>query len=354
MLPFIIAGIASVAAAAIGAGAAAHNTNSQKEMNEQNISAQEKMNEQQMEMYQQQLDWSKHQQHVTWQREDTALQRMVEDSQAAGLSPLAGVSGHNSGTVVSQPSLPNMSAPQGIAPQFDASGIQAGLMETANLAYLYDKMNSDVNMQKAQMDLEREKLSAQLSMHDDQLSQDLSKLLSTQNHEKEMLELEKIVQQNATILSAHNGNVKLYYETNKYNAAIQEWAEGYQDIVNEFTSQSQSQSQNTSGGLNAFGTGGNLGTGSSESSSVQNSANLQAALEGYCKVNPFPVIVGKDGAWKSESDFYNFLFKSAKLQKSSKKSEEKSSADYEKTVTETGATSGVPGKQYSYNFSDRY
>lgn len=313
-----------------------------------NTVSQHQNNQKMMDLYQDQLDWSKHQQQITWDREDTALQRMVEDAQAAGLSPLSGVSGHNSGSVVSQPSLPSL-----VAPQFDASQIQSGLMETANLAYLYDKMDSDVNIEKAQQDLEREKLSAQLSMHDDQLSQDLSKLMSTQNHEKEMLELEKIVQQNATILSAHNGNVKLYYEKNKYNAAIQEWAEGYQQIVNEFTSESQSSSQNGSGGLSVVGTGANLGTGSSESSSVQNSANLQAAIEGYCKVNPFPVIVGENGAWKSEADFYDFLFKSAKLQKSSKKSEE-SSAAYENTVKETGATSGVPGKQYSYNFSDRY
>ncbi len=297
----------------------------------------------QLELYQQQFDWAKHVQQQTWQREDTALQRMVEDAQAAGLSPLSGLSGHASGSTVSAPSMPNL-----VTPQVDGASLQNGLQATANLAYMYDKLKSDESLTKASQDIQRTQLAQQLQMHNDTLSQDMAKLLTSHNHEKEMLNLEKVVQNNATILTAHKGNVKVFYDKEKYQSAVEQWAEGYESIVNEF--QSVSQSNNTSGGVSVLGTGANLSDG--DSASVNSAPNLQAAIEGYISVNPFPVLCGPDGAWRTESEFYKFAFKSAKLQYDSKTKTEEAFNNVPIKVEE--ATNSVPGKQFSYSFSDRY
>lgn len=299
----------------------------------------------QLELYQDQFDWNKHVQQQTWQREDTALQRMVEDAQAAGISPLSGVSGHASGSTVSAPSMPSL-----VTPQVDGASLQDGLQSTANLAYMYDKLKSDESLAKASQDIQRTQLAQQLQMHNDTLSQDMSKLLASHNHEKEMLNLEKVVQNNATILTAHKGNVKVFYDKSKYQSAVEQWAEGYESIVNEF--QSVSQSNNTSGGVSVLGTGANLSDG--DSASVNNATNLQQAIEAYISVNPFPVLCGSDGAWKTESEFYKFAFKSAKLQFDSTKKDPTKEAFNNVPIKVEEATNSVPGKQFSYSFSDRY
>lgn len=306
-----------------------------------NVIQQNKTQRKQLELYQDQFDWNKHVQQQTWQREDTALQRMVEDAQSAGISPLSGLSGHASGSTVSAPSMPNL-----VTPQIDGASLQDGLQSTANLAYMYDKLKSDESLAKASQDIQRTQLAQQLQMHNDTLSQDMAKLLSSHNHEKEMLNLEKVVQNNATILTAHKGNVKVFYDKSKYQSAVEQWAEGYESIVNEF--QSVSQSTNNSGGVSVLGVGANLSDG--DSASVNNSSNLQQAVEAYISTNPFPVLCGSDGAWRTEAEFYKFAFKAAKLQNNPTK--EETFKDVPLKVED--AQNSVPGKQFSYNFSDRY
>lgn len=313
----MIGGILSGIGGLIGIGVSAHQSNenrdSQEQMNAQNIAATKEINQKNLEMYQQQLDYQKAVQQETWSREDTAIQRQIEDSLAAGISPLANMNGHSSGNIAALPSLPNQHVPQGIAPQFDASGIQAGLMETANLGYLYSKMRSEEHLKKAEQDIQRDHLSMQLSMHKDKLAQDLSVLLSTQDHDKQMLLQESIVQNNANILLQHKGNVNIIYDKKEYELRIEQWARGYQDVVNSYISNSQSTSTSLSGNALSVGLSGST----SESDSVNNSTNLDAALEGYLAANPYPVYCGSDGLWKTPAQFYDYastiVSKSAKV-----------------------------------------
>ncbi|QCS36813.1 DNA pilot protein [Tortoise microvirus 10] len=57
-----------------------------------------------------QFDWSKAQQEIQYNRQDTALQRAVSDAEMAGLSPLAALGSTGAGSTVSSPSF---SAPSG-------------------------------------------------------------------------------------------------------------------------------------------------------------------------------------------------------------------------------------------------
>lgn len=79
-------GIGALVAGLAAAAVSAYNTKKTQEANEANIEAQEKIN-------QENKNFTEEQNEITREREDTALQRKVNDAQAAGLSPLAAISG---------------------------------------------------------------------------------------------------------------------------------------------------------------------------------------------------------------------------------------------------------------------
>lgn len=83
---------------------------SSKSVAEKNLSQQQKN-----------LDYQKHVQEQTWQREDTAIQRRKADLQAAGFNPwiAAGGNGANSGSIVSTQAPQNQFNPQ---PYYQAFG----------------------------------------------------------------------------------------------------------------------------------------------------------------------------------------------------------------------------------------
>lgn len=272
-----------------------------------NTVSQHNINQQQMELYNQQLDWSKAVQQETWNREDTALQRRVEDAQAAGISPLASVNGHSSGTVVSQPSLPSQ-----VAPQFDASSIQSGIMETANLAYLYDKMNSDESLKKADQDIQREKMVQDLSMHQDKLAQELVILHSTNDHQEKMLVQEDILKNNAQYLADNHNSVNIFTDESKYQAAMGVWTKKYSTFLNSLQdseSNSGSISVSGQGSTSAFGTGasggGSLST--SDSNSLSFSQANQEKIKAFFKENPLPVMQDKNGRLHNPQSIYSFI-----------------------------------------------
>ncbi|QCS37143.1 DNA pilot protein [Tortoise microvirus 60] len=73
-----------------------------------------------------QFDWSKAQQEVQYNRQDTALQRAVSDAEMAGLSPLAAIGASGAGSTVSSPSFSAPSGASGMtssgAPGMSSSG----------------------------------------------------------------------------------------------------------------------------------------------------------------------------------------------------------------------------------------
>ena len=94
--------MSATAALAIGAGAAGllgglFNSQNQASISRENLRLQKEN-----------LDWQKHVQQKTWDREDTAIQRQKQDLIAAGMNPYMAMngSGANSGSIV------NTQAPQ--------------------------------------------------------------------------------------------------------------------------------------------------------------------------------------------------------------------------------------------------
>lgn len=101
--PLVIGGLIGAGASLVGQGI---NFFSQKKANDANIAAQNAN-----------LDYQKAVQQQTWQREDTAWQRAVQDIQKTGMSPLALSGGAGAGQVVST------TATQSQAPQIDAGAV---------------------------------------------------------------------------------------------------------------------------------------------------------------------------------------------------------------------------------------
>lgn len=101
--PLVIGGLIGAGASLVGQGI---NFFSQKKANDANIAAQNAN-----------LDYQKAVQQQTWQREDTAWQRAVQDIQKTGMSPLALSGGAGAGQVVST------TAAQSQAPQIDAGAV---------------------------------------------------------------------------------------------------------------------------------------------------------------------------------------------------------------------------------------
>ena len=82
----------------------------------------------QMDMFNQQMDYTKALQQQQFDREDTSYQRTVEDLQASGLSPLAMTGTDSAGQVVAQPSAPQLESARAQpfladSPQFDMASI---------------------------------------------------------------------------------------------------------------------------------------------------------------------------------------------------------------------------------------
>jgi len=119
-----------IGSALVGAGGGLVGAGLSAAANFANIREQGKSRELQERMFNEQMDYAKATQQTTWDREDTALQRQIEDARASGLSPLAvvGSGGASSGQVVSQPN-----APTPITPQYDAAQVAQGV-SSAGLA----------------------------------------------------------------------------------------------------------------------------------------------------------------------------------------------------------------------------
>lgn len=86
-------GIGALIAGLASAAVAVYNTHKVEEANEANIEAQNKINAENR-------NFTEEQNEITREREDNALQRKVNDAQAAGLSPLAAISGQGASASV--------------------------------------------------------------------------------------------------------------------------------------------------------------------------------------------------------------------------------------------------------------
>ena len=88
----------------------------QRETNALNKQIADERNAMQINMFDQQMDYTRQVQEKEWNRADTQLQRAVADAELAGLSPLTALGAGSTGQVVSQPSAPALQAAQMVSP----------------------------------------------------------------------------------------------------------------------------------------------------------------------------------------------------------------------------------------------
>ena len=88
----------------------------QRETNALNKQIADEANALQLNMFNEQMDYTRQVQEEEWNRADTQLQRAVADAELAGLSPLTALGAGSTGQVVSQPSAPSLHAAQMVSP----------------------------------------------------------------------------------------------------------------------------------------------------------------------------------------------------------------------------------------------
>ena len=92
------------------------NIQMQQETNALNKQIADEANALQLNMFNEQMDYTRQLQEQEWNRADTQLQRAVADAEQAGLSPLTALGAGSTGQIVSQPSAPSLHAAQMVSP----------------------------------------------------------------------------------------------------------------------------------------------------------------------------------------------------------------------------------------------
>ena len=92
------------------------NRDMQIETNRLNKQIADEANALQLNMFNEQMDYTRQLQETEWNRADTQLQRAVADAELAGLSPLTALGAGSTGQIVSQPSAPSLHAAQMVSP----------------------------------------------------------------------------------------------------------------------------------------------------------------------------------------------------------------------------------------------
>lgn len=308
----------------------AANLQAVQETNQTNKDIADANNKLAVDIFNEQMDYTKATQQEEWNRADSALQRAVADAGLAGLSPLAALGNLGSaGQIVSQPSSPSLSTAQMVAAQqnpFIADNLfDASLTQSLIDVYKNDKsLSSNEKIQGMKDTVEKYKFDKQFaqSVHefnqtlefnkdieDKKLSQDWKKfndnLVYLQNSfDKEhaiavsshLSELAKGMTNNAS------GAYKRYTDFDKYQTDFKVWLQGYAEFLgstkNDYDSYLKSQSEhhgnNVAGGFDILGAGGvNADVGQSSGSSSEESYNRSSWLAQrrtqYFNSHPVPV-----------------------------------------------------------------
>lgn len=311
LLPFIISAVGSITASVAG--------------NYINASTTEKVN-------QNNLAYSQGMTEAQWARDDTSLQRQVEDAKQAGLSPLNVVGAMNSSSPLNYMAQ---------APQMDISSLIGAFSSIDNIGnalqerYKEEKAGErlDKQLSASLKELEK-KIQADKDLQQDQFNQDailLGKQLTFQYHQLEEqskahaqdLESDRLIEisrQNQELYSQICNSVGISPQVeyvsssdlSTYTTKLAEfmkyynqWAKDSAQFSDDYNVTARSQSDSSGMGSNVAGVAGvNFSEGSQESATYDYEASRTHKLfKEYLKGAVFPILID-DTKWQSRDYKY--------------------------------------------------
>lgn len=157
----MIGAIASAAGALASIGTGIFNSIKQNEANEKNYELQKKQLRANMATSERDFNYNKELQEKIFQREDSAVQRMVEDNRKAGLSPIAGLAGAGTGQAL------EANTQTFDAPQMSANQLAVDFSSLSSLGHQID----NYELSKDQLKLNQERLGLEKSSNEANLRQ---------------------------------------------------------------------------------------------------------------------------------------------------------------------------------------
>lgn len=188
------------------------NVTLQRETNALNKQIADERNAMQIDMFDQQMDYTRQVQETEWNRADTQLQRAVADAQLAGLSPLTALGAGSTGQVVSQPSAPALQAAQMVSPYnnpmnpVDFQSLRDLDRAVLDIIKQDRKSNSDEKIEIYKQEQENSRFTAQLR----QAAALTNKQLNLENSKESRRLQEQIREFNATLESTKTENDRRY------------------------------------------------------------------------------------------------------------------------------------------------
>ena len=305
----------------------ASNIAMQKETNALNKQIADEANALQLNMFNEQMDYTRQLQEIEWNRADTQLQRAVADAELAGLSPLTALGAGSTGQVVSQPSAPSLHASQMVSPysnpmnpvdfqslrdldravldiiKQDRQSSSAEKIEK----YKQEQENSRFNAQlrqtaaltNKQLNLENSKESRRLQEQIREFNATLEQTKNESNRRYKLDELDRLKGYALSLTGEASGSFKRYDDYQEWENAFNKWSNDYNDycatITADYYSTSKSKGGSGSADVGIVGVkGGISGSGQTSSSKTESfSVYYRHKMAAYFARNPVPVYFGK-------------------------------------------------------------
>lgn len=234
MNPLIIASLigagASLLSGSIGAATSHSVSNDELDLQLLAIEEQKRLNQFQMDQYLNKKDYDRALQERIFQREDTAMQRGLQDYVNAGFSPLSALGqSANAGSVVSTSSAPSLNAPQApdLSGMYQAiqhmvdGGTQAGALVSTFLSQMADQQHQ-VNMEDLRFANALDTLTYSYENQKEilRIEADLREGAAETQHLRELEKITKTQEFQKTI-EEFNANLQKYLQTDKHK-----WEQG--------------------------------------------------------------------------------------------------------------------------------
>lgn len=303
----------------------------QRETNALNKQIADERNAMQIDMFNQQMDYTRQLQETEWNRADTQLQRAVADAELAGLSPLTALGAGSTGQIVSQPSAPALQAAQMVSPYnnpmnpVDFQSLRDLDRAVLDIIKQDRQSNSDEKIEKYKQEQENSRFAAQLR----QTAALTNKQLNFENSKESRRLQEQIREFNATLeqtkiesdrrykldeldrlkgfalslTGESSGNFKRVTDYNQWVEEFDSWSKRYADYSAAITADfySTSKSKGGSGSLNLGmnspikGLNGGISANcqTSDSKSESFSVYYRHKMASYFAKDPVPIYIGK-------------------------------------------------------------